>query len=61
MSQAVFRKIKNDRKKLFDHSCNEYYELTLDNGTTLMFTQRELNNALERSKRWKNHQNLIDK
>ena len=46
------KKIKNTRKKNFDHSCDEYYEIELSNGTKLLFTAFELNKALDRSKKW---------
>lgn len=45
-------KIKNTKKKNFDHSNEYYYEIVLDNDVKLLFTASELNKALERSKKW---------
>lgn len=44
--------IKNNKKKLFDHSCNEYYQITIKDKVNLLFTAAELNKALDRYKKW---------
>ena len=46
------KKIKNNKKKSFDHSNDYYYEITLNNKTKLLFTAAELNKALDRYKKW---------
>ena len=48
------KKIENIKKKHFDHSNNNYYEITLDNNVKLLFTAFELNKALDRYKKWIN-------
>ncbi len=48
-------KVPNKLKKVFDHSCDEYYRIDVDNGDkplSLMFTAAELNKAVERNKKW---------
>ena len=46
------KRIQNTKKKTFDHSCNEYFQIELSNGTKLLFTAFELNKALDRFKKW---------
>lgn len=45
-------KVDNTKKKSFDHSNSTYYQITLENGATLLFTAFELNKAFERYKKW---------
>lgn len=46
------KKIKNTKKKKFDHSNNYYYEIDIDNNKKLLFTASELNKAYDRYKKW---------
>ena len=49
---TIIKKIKNNKKKNFDHSNNYYYEIDIGNNKKLLFTASEINKAFNRYKKW---------